>query len=218
MTSPVVLIQGASRGLGLQFCKHLLSRNSALVLATCRNPTSSLELQELKSKFSSRLEIYPLDIHNEGQIQETSKQVQENYGKKLDLLVNCSGILHPSGKGETSLREVTQDAVTSTFLTNSLGPLLMAKYFSPLLLNGDGVFGSQSDGQFCGVIANISARVGSISDNKLGGWYSYRMSKAALNMATKTLSVELGRSRKKVSTGVKVTSSTSLLPSLPSPP
>lgn len=200
MASPVVLIQGASRGIGLQFCKHLLSKNSALVLATCRNPTNSLELQELHSKFSSRLNIYPLDIQNEGQIQETSKQIQENHGKKLDLLVNCSGILHPSGKGETSLREVTQDGVTKTFLTNALGPLLMGKYFGSLLLNGDGVFGSQKDGQFCGIIANISARVGSISDNKLGGWYSYRLSKAALNMATKSLSVELGRGRKKVST------------------
>lgn len=198
MASPVALIQGASRGIGLQFSKHLLAKNNAsTIIATCRNPSSAKELQELQSKYPSRLAIYPIDIHKESEIEETNKRIKENHGEKLDLLVNCAGMLHPTGKGETSLREVTQDGVSSTFLTNAVGPLLMAKYFAPMLLKGNALFNSQSE-QFCGVIANISARVGSINDNRLGGWYSYRMSKTALNMATKNLSIELGRGRKKV--------------------
>lgn len=197
-SSPVSLIQGASRGIGLQFCRQLLARNSTgFVIATCRNPTTASELQDLKSKYPTRLGIYALDVQKEDQISDIKKEVVANQGEKLDLLVNCAGMLHPSGKGETSLREVTQEDITSTFLTNTVGPLLMGKYFGPLLLKGNGSFGSQP-AQFCGVLANISARVGSITDNKLGGWYSYRLSKSALNMATKTLSIELGRGRKKV--------------------
>ena len=71
-----------------------------------------------------------------------------------------------------------------TFLTNSIGPTLMAKHFHPLL--------EQKSPYFSKYI-NISARIGSIGDNKLGGWYGYRMSKCALNMLTKTMSVELRR-------------------------
>ncbi|XP_056386109.1 1-hydroxy-2-glutathionyl-2-methyl-3-butene dehydrogenase-like isoform X2 [Hyla sarda] len=85
--------------------------------------------------------------------------------------------------------------------TNTIGPLLMAKYFSPLLLKGRGAFGAQSSDrskQHNGIIVNMSAKVGSISDNGLGGWYSYRISKSALNMATKCLSIELGRGKNKV--------------------
>lgn len=197
-SSSVSLVQGASRGIGLQFCRQILARNTTgFVIATCRNPSSASELQDLRSKYPNRLGIYALDIQKEDQISEIKKEILANQGEKLDLLINCAGMLHPTGKGETSLREVTQRDITSTFLTNTVGPLLMAKYFGPLLLKGNGSFGSQT-GHFCGVLANISARVGSITDNKLGGWYSYRLSKSALNMATKTLSIELGRGRKKV--------------------
>ncbi|CAB1447179.1 unnamed protein product [Pleuronectes platessa] len=71
----------------------------------------------------------------------------------------------------------------------------MAKYFAPLLQKGGGGFGQQpaeKPKQHSGLIVNITAKVGSIGDNGLGGWYSYRMSKAALNMATRNLSIELG--------------------------
>ncbi|XP_028648529.1 C-factor [Erpetoichthys calabaricus] len=78
---------------------------------------------------------------------------------------------------------------------------MMAKYFSPLLMKGRGKFGVQltdNSKQHCAILVNMSAKVGSIGDNDLGGWYSYHMSKAALNMATKNLSIEMGRGRDKV--------------------
>lgn len=115
--------------------------------------------------------------------------------------MNSSALLHPSGKGETSLRDVSAQGIMSTLTTNTVGPLVMAKYFAPLLQKGGGGFGQQSEDKakrHSGIIVNITAKVGSIGDNGLGGWYSYRMSKAALNMATKNLSIELGRSRPKV--------------------
>ncbi|CAL1544391.1 unnamed protein product [Lymnaea stagnalis] len=76
----------------------------------------------------------------------------------------------------------------------------MAKHFASLLNKGHGLIGKQSEdkkNQHVSVLINMSAKVASITDNALGGWYSYRMSKAALNMATKNLSIELGRGQKK---------------------
>ncbi|EDO44347.1 predicted protein [Nematostella vectensis] len=195
--APLALVQGASRGIGLQFCRHLLARGNGFVLATCRNPTNAKELQDLRSNYPKNMAIFELDAHNEEKIKATADMIKENHGSKLDLLLNCAGMLHPSGKGETSLKEVTAEALRETFSTNSIGPLLMAKHFGAMLANGDGTYGCQ-DGSFRGTLVNISARVGSIGDNKLGGWYSYRMSKTALNMATKTLSIELGRGRNKI--------------------
>jgi len=200
------LIQGASRGIGLQMCRYLLSRQTK-VIATCRDPANALDLSRLQSQHGDLLTVFRLDVQDETQIKEVSAQVGD---KKLDLLVNCAGMLHPSGKGETSLREVHFLDVSSTLATNALGPLMMARYFSSNLTKrerkdkpGEGAEASdkateKSDkgtktNEAAGILVNMSARVGSISDNGLGGWYSYRMSKAALNMATKNLSIELGR-------------------------
>lgn len=72
---------------------------------------------------------------------------------------------------------------------------MVARYFAPLLQKGEGSIGA---GGHKGMLVNITARAGSIEDNKLGGWYGYRMAKCALNMANKSLSAELGRGRNKV--------------------
>ncbi|XP_075939263.1 C-signal [Anarhichas minor] len=202
MAAPVALIQGASRGLGLQFCKHILKhRTTAVVIATCRNPEHATELRDLTERHpGNRLTVLRLDVNREEDVRGAADRVKESFGR-LDLIVNSSAVLHPSGKGETSLRDVTAQGVISTLTTNTVGPLVMAKYFAPLLQKGGGGFGQQpaeKAKQHSGIIVNITAKVGSIGDNGLGGWYSYRMSKAALNMATRNLSIELGRSRPKV--------------------
>ncbi|XP_064602201.1 C-signal-like isoform X2 [Liolophura sinensis] len=193
----VSLVQGASRGLGLQFCKHLLaSPYMSAVIATCRSPESATELQQLKSDHRNSLIVEKLDVRNVDDMMSVSENVRNKFGG-LDLLINSAGILHPAGKGETSLKDVLFEDLQLTMGTNAFGPLLMGKYFSTLLQNGRGLIG-HSDKGHKGVMVNISARVGSIQDNALGGWYGYRLSKAALNMATKTLSIELGRGRNKV--------------------
>ena len=88
------------------------------------------------------------------------------------------------GVWDMSWKMLEATAMARVFRVNSIGPALVAKYFLPLLRkNGKSVF------------AALSARVGSIEDNRLGGWYAYRASKAALNMTIKSLSVELARSR-----------------------
>uniref|UniRef100_H3AHF4 Zgc:65997 n=1 Tax=Latimeria chalumnae TaxID=7897 RepID=H3AHF4_LATCH len=190
----VALLQGSSRGLGLQFCKYILSKHrKAMVIATCRAPDTGNQLRKLKGDYPNRVTILKLDVTREDEIKDVADAVKEQFGK-LDLLINSSAMLHPSGKGETSLRDVSAEGFAKTLATNAVGPLVMAKYFAPLLLKGSGMFGHQHSA----VLVNMTAKVGSISDNALGGWYSYRLSKAALNMATKNLSIELGHGRKKV--------------------
>ncbi|XP_029691044.1 uncharacterized protein isoform X2 [Takifugu rubripes] len=176
MACSIALIQGASRGLGLEFCRYILKNKSpAAVIATCRNPDGAVDLRALAEQHPNRMTVLKLDVDREEDIGGAADRVRESFGR-LDLIVNSSAMLHPSGKGETSLRDVS------------------AK-------KGGGGFGQQpaeKAKQHSGIIVNITAKVGSIGDNGLGGWYSYRMSKAALNMATRNLSIELARSRPKV--------------------
>jgi NAD(P)-dependent dehydrogenase (short-subunit alcohol dehydrogenase family) len=105
------------------------------------------------------------------------------------LVVVATGLLHDSDdlQPEKALRAVDPAAMARNFAVNATGPALVLKHFAPLLpRQGKAVF------------AAISARVGSISDNRLGGWYSYRASKAALNMLLRTAAIELGRTRKEL--------------------
>ncbi|XP_034408032.1 C-factor [Cyclopterus lumpus] len=202
MAAPVALIQGASRGLGLQFCRHILKNSpAAFLVATCRSPEDAAELRGLAGgQRPGRVTVLRLDVSREEDVRAAADRVRESFGR-LDLLVNSSAMLHPSGRGETSLRDVSAQGVMSTLMTNAVGPLIVAKYFAPLLQKGGGGFGCQppeEEKRHSGIIVNITAKVGSIGDNALGGWYSYRMSKAALNMATRNLSIELSRSRPKV--------------------
>ncbi|KNC77621.1 hypothetical protein SARC_09919, partial [Sphaeroforma arctica JP610] len=135
--------------------------------------------------FPKQLTVIACDIWKEEDIQNAAGKVKEKY-KKIDFLLNSSGILNLEQKGETNLSQVHADSVLAAYKTNALGPLLMGKHFSSLLHHT-----RVEKGMYTGVIANISARVGSIGDNKQGGWYAYRASKAAQNMITKTMSIEL---------------------------
>lgn len=99
----------------------------------------------------------------------------------FDLIILASGILHGEGfMPEKSLEAINLDQLLATFQANTFGPALVLQQFLPLL-TADGVF------------AVLSAKVGSIGDNRLGGWYSYRASKAALNMLIKTAAIETAR-------------------------
>lgn len=104
----------------------------------------------------------------------------------LDLVIFAGGILHTSEFGpEKSLRDLSADKFHALFAANTIAPALVAKHFLPRLARDRRA-----------VFAALSARVGSISDNRLGGWYSYRASKAALNMVIKTAAIETARKAK----------------------
>ncbi len=100
------------------------------------------------------------------------------------LIINTIGALHSNNwLPEKKLEDLNADQLESQFRTNTIGPVLTLKRFSKLLSKEGGIF------------ASLSAKVGSIEDNRLGGWYSYRASKAALNMLIKTSSIELSRTK-----------------------
>ncbi|XP_071717001.1 uncharacterized protein [Rutidosis leptorrhynchoides] len=189
----VSMVQGASRGLGLEFVKQLLERNSQeRVIATCRNPSGAAGLIELKNKFYERLDIQSLDLTDESTIEESARAIDEKYGH-LNLLVNASGILSIPDviQPETTLIKVEKSSLMLAYEVNAVGPILVTKHMWPLLKAGGGS-GTERD---VAVVANISARVGSIGDNRLGGWHSYRSSKTALNQLTKCVAVEFARKK-----------------------
>ena len=100
------------------------------------------------------------------------------------LIINTIGMLHTeSSMPEKRLADLNHEQFNLLLQTNTIGPAMTIKYFSKLLDPNGSLF------------ATISAKVGSISDNRLGGWYSYRTSKAALNMFIKTAAIELSRSK-----------------------
>ncbi|CAH9123315.1 unnamed protein product [Cuscuta epithymum] len=185
----VSMVQGASRGIGLEFVKQLLERNDdGRVIATCRNPSGAAGLLGLKDKFPDRLDIHALDLTIESTIEMSANAVKDKYGS-LNLLINASGILSVPNilQPETTLTKVQRSSLLLAYDINAVGPVLVIKHMWPLLKAGGG-----TERDFA-IVANLSARVGSIEDNALGGWHSYRSSKAALNQLTKTISVEFAR-------------------------
>jgi NAD(P)-dependent dehydrogenase (short-subunit alcohol dehydrogenase family) len=123
-----------------------------------------------------------LDLENEASIASCALSVAAD--SPLDIVVVATGILWSGDKlrPEKSMQELDIEKLAKVFAINATGPALVAKHFLPNLRKGSKA-----------VFAALSARVGSIGDNRLGGWYSYRASKAALNMLLKTLSIEQAR-------------------------
>lgn len=124
-----------------------------------------------------------LDLTDEDSIRDAAARVAQAGTPRL--LFVATGMLHEDGlMPEKGWRALDATALARSFAINSIGPALVAKHFLPLLPRaGRSVF------------AALSARVGSISDNRLGGWYGYRAAKAALNQLIRTLALELARSR-----------------------
>ncbi|MEN2786584.1 SDR family NAD(P)-dependent oxidoreductase [Sphingomonas qilianensis] len=119
-----------------------------------------------------------LDLEDEASIASAAAVVAK--GPAPRLIIVATGLLQEDGHGpEKSMREFDPAWLARNFTINTIGPALVAKHFLPLMTKGQR-----------GVFAALSARVGSITDNKLGGWYGYRASKAALNMMLRTLAIE----------------------------
>ena len=173
----VAFIQGASRGIGLEFARCLSARGGVQVVAGCRDPDAATSLHGL-----ARVEAVRCDVTREASLAGVAADILANHGK-LDFAINVAGILHPSGRGEVRLSDVTIEALQvgklnhklslfytaiilfvylqETFQVNTFGPLVMAKHFSPLLQRGGGLIGTQSSkprSQHAGLLAHISAR------------------------------------------------------------
>jgi NAD(P)-dependent dehydrogenase (short-subunit alcohol dehydrogenase family) len=166
---------GASGGIGRAFTDLLAEdENTVAVMAFSRG----------KSAFTDdKVETGSIDTDDEASIEAAALRAKQMLGG-LDLVLVATGMLHAEGgpQPEKTWRQLTPEAMLQLYRTNTVGPALVAKHFLPLL---------PREGR-C-VFAAISARVGSIGDNGLGGWHSYRASKAALNMLIRNFAIELAR-------------------------
>ncbi len=161
---------GASRGIGAALASVLVDRRT-VVNALSRRP----------SRTDARLLPGTVDIENEASIADAASSLRPS--GPLDLVLVATGLLHGEGiVPEKSYRQLSGASFERYFAVNATGPALVAQHFLPLF---------RKDRP--SVFAALSARVGSIGDNRLGGWYGYRASKAALNMIVRTLAVELAR-------------------------
>lgn len=167
------VVVGASGGIGAAVVELLdHCPNVANILALSRKPIA--EGPNIKSM--------TIDLMDEDTIADAADYAKAEMGG-VDLVFVATGILHQSAdQPEKTYRTLTADWVSQVFAINATGPMLVAKHFIPL-------FPRQNKAVF----ASISAKVGSITDNGLGGWYGYRASKAALNQFNKTLSIEVAR-------------------------
>ncbi|NIE72893.1 SDR family NAD(P)-dependent oxidoreductase [Pantoea sp. Ap-967] len=176
------LICGASRGIGLALCAALLARaDVARVWAVSRQASQSTALLTLADAHGGRLLLIDCDARDEQALVALAAAVRQTCDH-LHLVISTLGILHQEGaKAEKSLLQVELAGLQASFATNAFAPILLLKQLLPMLRKGPTTF------------AALSARVGSIGDNRLGGWYSYRASKAALNQLLHTASIELKR-------------------------
>lgn len=164
-----VLITGASRGIGLSLVTHYLQAGWG-VIACCRVPTRATQLQDLSS--ASQLQILPLDVTKDHEIQKLASQLSD---QAIDILINNAGISGPESE------ELESAAWMKTFHTNTVAPYLLSYALLPSLLKGEDK-----------IIANLSSVYASITLNIKGqDACAYRSSKTALNSMTKCLSHQL---------------------------
>lgn len=178
-----VLVAGASRGIGLALTAQLLERTEvARVFAVARQAPASADLLALQARHGARLQLLACDLRNETALADLANRVCAQTAR-LHLLLCSVGILQDGvARAEKSLAQLDLAGLTASFQSNSFAPILLLKHLLPLLR-----------GRHPCTVAALSARVGSIGDNHLGGWYSYRASKAALNQLLHTASIELKR-------------------------
>lgn len=163
-----IVVAAASGGIGQAMLRELHSRFAhARIHASHFRSEAPLELE--------RVTWHRVDLRDSDVVEGWANEVGD-----VDWVVNCAGFLHDATGGpEKSIAALESERLLESIRVNTLPSLLLARHFGPALKRSA-----------MPLLAAISARVGSIEDNRLGGWYSYRVSKAALNMALKTLSIE----------------------------
>ena len=170
-----ILVTGASRGLGLEFTRQWLAAGRK-VYALARDPQASPGLRELAEAHAGFLFAVPCDVTQDASVME-ARVVVESETLALDAVVNNAAIY---GKKRVSIDDLRLDRILPVMEVNTIGALRVTQAFLPLLRAG-------ADPR----LIHVTSLMGSLGDNSSGGSYAYRMSKAALNMASRNLSHEL---------------------------
>uniref|UniRef100_UPI00398EC254 C-signal-like isoform X2 n=1 Tax=Pristiophorus japonicus TaxID=55135 RepID=UPI00398EC254 len=192
LKAETVLITGANRGIGLEIVKQLVSSKSppARIFATCRQPSAAQELQKLSAEHCA-VQVIELDVSDPASIKCAAEAVEATICTTgLNLLINNAGI-----NSFAILETLTAEEMMAAYKTNVVGPLLVTKAFLPSLKKAAQAL--DMEGMSCNraAVINITSLVGSIElsrENFLRApMYPYRISKAALNMASLCLSEDL---------------------------
>jgi NAD(P)-dependent dehydrogenase (short-subunit alcohol dehydrogenase family) len=172
-----VLVTGANRGLGLEFARQYAAEGWRVV-AACRDPGAAGELNRLAAESDGRIAVIALDVSDLASVRAAAQSLA---GAPVDLLINNAGVY---GGNHQSLGDLDIDDAIATFNTNALGALRVTFALLPAIRAGEGR-----------KIVHLTSGMGSIADNTSGGFYAYRMSKAALNMASMSLARDLSREK-----------------------
>ncbi|XP_057296886.1 C-factor-like [Hydractinia symbiolongicarpus] len=187
MFAKSILITGSNRGIGLELVKLLVDQCEHL-FAACRSPQSATELNVFAAE-KKNVVVLKLDVTDQSTIDSAKETVQTTVGKKgLNCLINNAGM---ADWGETSMEKVTAEVLRKIYEVNTIGPAMVIKTFLPLIKQASSQAADDSMSTDRASILNMSSQFGSIADNAMGKSHSYRMSKTALNMLTKNLSIEL---------------------------
>ena len=168
----VVVITGANRGLGLEFCRQYLA-GGAKIYACCRSPEKAAALLDLKQSHGEALEIVPLDVSNPIMLANLSYVIEE----PIDILINNAGIYGPKG---LEFGEYKADDWAEVLKVNTIAPMMVVQHLA-----------EKVTASIEKKIVLISSKMGSIGDNQKGGSYIYRSSKAAINAVGKSLAIDL---------------------------
>ena len=170
-----VLITGTNRGIGLEFAKQFIARGDTL-LATCRDIASATELDRLKVN-NEKLQIFELDVSSQESMESLPEKLE---GQAIDIFINNAGVYGPR---DSEFGNVSTGEWAKVFQINAKAPMILTQLLIDNLHDG-----SEKK------LIYISSKMGSIDDNKGGGSYVYRSSKAALNAVAKSIAVDLGNS------------------------
>lgn len=169
------VVIGASGGIGSALIDRLIEHDDVAHVVACSRRALAWD--------HAKLRHHRLDLEDEGTIADAAESTKSELGS-VDLVIVATGLLHEGEHlgPEKTWRALNAENLAQVYRINTIGPALIAKHFLPLLARDRK-----------SVFAALSARVGSIGDNGLGGWHAYRASKAALNMLIKNFAIELGR-------------------------
>lgn len=177
------LIVGASGGIGAALVRQLAADSRVgHLFAAARTARTNADLVALALQQPHRITLLDCDVCDEASLAALAHAIGASV-PGLQLCINATGLLHSATlQPEKALTQVTLASLQATFAVNAFAPLLLAKALLPLLRTAGPC-----------VFASLSARVGSIGDNRSGGWYGYRAAKAAQNQLLHTLAIELRR-------------------------
>jgi NAD(P)-dependent dehydrogenase (short-subunit alcohol dehydrogenase family) len=177
--SPIrALIIGGRGGIGAAFITHILSDSPTNVVMATHRPHGKAAAKPRQPGVG----WLPLDLSDEASF-TAAAMILRDTGQEFNCIINCTGLLHAEGLSpERSWRHLNMESMAQVFSVNTLAVAMAIKHFLPLMTRTER-----------SVFASLSARVGSIEDNRLGGWYSYRASKAAQNMLLKCAAIEAKR-------------------------